>query len=172
MKRILSVSIVVLLLAVLLAGCGLRVPRPAVKEGEFAFSITYELDGEIKTLSGVYVCEYDGTSWALDGGYSRDWKSSMKGVEAGNQYEVEVGTTDDGGSVLLSYGFYPEYFMGDTETVDMGAPEPQLTVTHAMEGVDGMSMLYDQEELARLYNVRIVAYEYAEPIENTFGFLK
>ena len=172
MKRILSVSVLALLLAVLLAGCGLRVPRPEIKEGEFEFFVTCELNGEIKTLSGVYVCEYDGTSWALDGGYSRDWKSSVKGVEAGNQYEVQIGTTEDGGSIVLSYGFYPEYFMGDMETVDMGEPEPQLTVTHAMEDVDGVSAIYDQEELARLYNVKIIDYGYDKPIENTFGLLK
>lgn len=168
MKRMLSVVALLLLLALLLASCGLRVPRPKVKEGEFDFSITYELNGEIKTLSGVYVCEYDGTSWSLDGGYSRDWKSFVKGVDAGNQYEVQIGTTDDGGSIVLSYGFYPEYFMGDTQTVDLGIPEPTLVITHAMENVDGMNIIGEQEELAEHYSVKIIDYEYAKPIENTF----
>ena len=53
------------MLSALLAGCGLEVPRPEIKEGEFDFIVTYEYNGEIKTVSGVYVCEFSGISWAL-----------------------------------------------------------------------------------------------------------
>ena len=35
--------------------------KPAVSEGEFPFSITYEYLGETKTISGVYSCEFEGS---------------------------------------------------------------------------------------------------------------
>jgi hypothetical protein len=38
-----------------------------VKEGRFDFSLTYEVDGEVKTYTGVYVCEYDGVLTTLLG---------------------------------------------------------------------------------------------------------
>ena len=61
MKKIFGILLLVLLLAATLAGCGLTAPRPEIEKGEFPFSVTYEFAGEIKTVSGVYVCEYNGT---------------------------------------------------------------------------------------------------------------
>ena len=41
--------------------------KQEVKEGRFDFSLTYEVDGEVKTYTGVYVCEYDGVLTTLLG---------------------------------------------------------------------------------------------------------
>ena len=52
-----------LVLIIMLSGCGSRVARPEIKEGRFNVTVTYEHNGEIKEASGVYVCEYDGVNW-------------------------------------------------------------------------------------------------------------
>ena len=45
----------------LLSGCAVtKFPVPEVKKAQFNFSVTYEIDGEEKIYSGIYVCEYDG----------------------------------------------------------------------------------------------------------------
>ena len=71
MKRTVVLLCFVLALVCMLTSCALDVPRPEIKTGEFNFSVTYEYNGEIKTVSGVYVCEYDGIDWAIDMGYHR-----------------------------------------------------------------------------------------------------
>ena len=73
MKRIFSSAILIVLIVAIFTSCGLQVPRPETQSGEFKYSVTYEYNGEVNTVSGIYVCEYAGLSWALDGGYSRDW---------------------------------------------------------------------------------------------------
>ena len=42
-------------------GCSGLTSGPEVEKGEFDFSVTYEFEGETKTVSGVYVCEYEGS---------------------------------------------------------------------------------------------------------------
>ena len=162
MKRIISVIVLVIVLLVAFTGCGLTTARPEIKDGEFNFSVTYEFNGEIKTVSGIYACKFNGIDWALDGGYHRDWSGYIKGDE--EEKLLEIGTTDDGGAIRIVLGFYPEYFMGDSEW--KGAPEPYLTVTH-FDG-DGMSIQNEADVIANMYGVKIISYEYDEPIENSY----
>ena len=61
----------------LFSGCATKLPVPQVKEGRFDFSITYEVEGEVKTYTGVYVCEYEGVHKFL-GGYSRAWSGYIE----------------------------------------------------------------------------------------------
>ena len=171
MKKVLC-TLITLALTVMLMGCGLRVPRPEVKEGRFNFSVTYEIGGEAKTFSAVYVCEFDGTDWSLDGGYSRDWDTHVEGDYEGDDYSAILGTTDDGGSIVLHFGLYPEHFMGDPEIGDWGLPEPSLGITYPENELGETWHIGDPVELERDYGIRIVSYEYDEPIENTFGLFK
>ena len=55
--------------------------KPTVTEGEFPFSITYELDGESVTISDVYKARY-----VRNGGYA-DTKSRIYVGEIGNMGE-------------------------------------------------------------------------------------
>ena len=172
MKRNLIAVTLVLILTCLFAGCGITVPRPEVKEGRFDFSITYELNGEEKTFSAVYVCEYDGVSWSIEGGdFSRDWKDCTEGDYEGDDYSAIVGKTEDGGAIVLFFGIYPEYFMGDSAG-DRGAPEPSVYIAYP-EAEDGsFELVNDPQEVEEIYGVKIIRYEYDEPIENVFGLFK
>ena len=168
MKKKISVLILALSLACTLTSCGLQVPLPEVKTEEFDFSVTYEYNGEINTISGVYVCEYDGTDWALDGGYHREWTGYVKGDNPDDV--IKIGVTEDGGVVELNLGFYPEYFMGDPAAGGREAPEPWISVTITDD--EGMSILHGDALEEERYGVRIIRYEYAKPISNDFGILK
>ena len=171
MKRIICTILLMLTLVSALTSCGLTVPRPEIKEGKFEFCITYELSGEQKTFSAVFVCEFDGVSWALDGGYSRDWKGHTEGDYKGDDYSAVIGKTEDGGDIILFFGIYPEYFMGDS-TADRGAPEPSVYIAYPEDENGASGLVNDPTEVAEIYGAKIISYEYDEPIENSFGLFK
>lgn len=161
-----------LLISICLTSCCLTVPRPEVKEGEFDFPITYVIGGEEKTFSAVYICEFDGTSWSLEGGdYTRDWNAYVEGDYGGDDYSAIVATTEDSGNIVLSFGLYPIYFMGDG-VWDGGAPVPSIYVSYPANETGESRSVNDPAEVEELYGAKIISYEYDEPNVNTFGLFK
>ena len=116
MKRIFSALLLVVVLVGVLASCSLVLPSPEIKEGRFDVSVTYEVNGETKTLDLVYVCEYDGVDWTLEGTSYRAWNGHFEGYEDGDI--IEVCESDDGSKIHLSFLIYAEYFMGEPEYID------------------------------------------------------
>ena len=166
MKKISVLLILILALSISLTSCGLDVPRPEIKNGEFDFSVTYEYGGEQSTVSGVYVCEYAGLSWHLDGGYNRDWNGCVKNGEV--EEMLEIAKLDDGSELYLVLHLYPEYFMGESIDGLWDKPEPYLTIRACNE--DGeVSFIDDADEVEELCGAKIIGYEYDEPIENSFS---
>ena len=84
MKKIICLLIALLLFSLGLTSCGLTMPRPEVKEGQFDESVTYEVGGETKTLDLVYVCKYDGVKMMPEGTRHRAWNEYFEGYEDGN----------------------------------------------------------------------------------------
>ena len=152
------------MLVCMLSGCGSTAPEPAIQEGEFDFSVTYEFNGEEKNLSGVYVCQYSGSEWTLDGGFHRAWEGYVKN---GKTDGIEIGTTANGEKVELNLAFYPEYFMGDFVEGDRNIPAPYLSITLVDE--EGMRILYEPAEVEAYCGAKIISSEYEEPIQNSFG---
>ena len=167
MKRFLSILLLTVVLTFALTSCGIHVPRPEIKKEEFDFSVTYEINGETKNVSGVLVCEYDGTSWSLDGGFNRSWKGTITGVESRIGYETKIGTTEDGGEIIIAYGFNPSYFMGDNEYAE--DPAPYLIVAYPFEDGSGGEFIYDADTIEKDFGIKIVSYKYEAPIENSFS---
>lgn len=67
-KKILLPIIILGVAVLLMAVCSVVMSiakKPTITEQEFPFSITYELDGETKTIQDVYKVRYDG-----NGGYT------------------------------------------------------------------------------------------------------
>ena len=110
MKKIIGFLLLTVMLVVMLTGCGLTMPRPEVKEGSFDFTVTYELNGEVKTVKDTYVCKYKGVSMTLEGIYYRKWKGTFNGGLAGDS--IKICDIADGGEIVLAFLIYPEYFMG------------------------------------------------------------
>lgn len=165
MKRKWCILLGLLMLVSMLAGCGLDVPRPEIQTGDFNFSVTYEFNGEIKTISGVYICEYGGIDWALDGGYYRVWKGYIK--DNTTEDVIRLATAEDGGEIDLNLGFDPGHFMGDSHWGNEEPFTPRLTVK--LIGEVGLCFENNPDIIAETYGARIISYEYDEPIENEFN---
>lgn len=163
MKKISIVVALLLLLSLTLTGCALDVPRPEVKEGRFNISVTYEQDGEVKTASAVYVCEYKGIAWTLEGHPYVKWNESFEGdIKDGGV--LPICNTDDGGEIFIGLLMYPEYFMGDPNYAEH-TPLVRAELFYEDDQID------DPEIIAE-YGVRLIGYEFDEPIENSFKSLK
>lgn len=175
MKKIALVGIgflIGLLVAVLIAasfmGFFVTVPKPEIKEGEFDFALTYELDGETKKLEGTYVCKFEGVSRALDG-VGRDWTGYIKDHDDFTDYELK--TTDEG-TIKVNLDICSEFFMADpfykiNANTDDPKPEPYVYITSG----DPTTEDPENEVTFNLYegdDVKIISFEYDEPIENTY----
>lgn len=172
MKRIIAILVLAVLLIGALTGCSVEAP-PKIKEGRFNFSITYEQWGEAKTVSGVYVCKYEGLSWTLEGGdFTRGWSGHVEGVEGlhDTYYASKcIYNTEDGGEVMLYFGVFAPHFMGEPDFAD-SVIEPELGVVYTDADNLGASSGGDATEIEELYGIKILDYHYDAPVKNTFAF--
>ena len=171
MKRKFIVLILVLTLVGMLASCGFE-PKPTIKEGRFNFSVTYERWGETKTLSGVFVCNYAGRSFTLDGGgFTRSWEGHIEGIEHAEEIynsAVLICTTDDGGEIFLDFSLSAAHMMGEPYLADT-VIEPRFFHEYSNEDRTSSESGADSQEIEELYGLKIVEYKYDEPIKNSFG---
>ena len=136
---------------------------PVIKEGEFDFVLTYEIDGETETIEGIYVCKFEKIEYFPDG-MNRVWSGYIKGHEHSDTYALK--TTDED-IIKVNPDLSPEFFMSDpfyksNENTDRPKPEPYLYVV-AEEG--------ENEYLGNLYegdDVKIISLVYDEPVENRY----
>ena len=137
--------------------------KPTITEGEFPFSITYELDGERVIIEDVYKVHY-----VRNDGYA-DTKSRIYAGELKSSGEDDTLYTlkkDENTRVELWTHFYADYLMGDTEYdyFDDEPFEPRIYYYDAQE-----TEYHDEETLAA-QGVKLISFEYPTPIENSFVF--
>jgi hypothetical protein len=170
MKRKLIALILVLMLVGMLTSCGVE-PKPTIKEGRFNFSVTYEHWGETKTLSGVFVCNYAGRSFTLEGGdFTRSWEGHIEGIEHAEEIyksSVLICTTDDGGEIFLDFDLSAAHMMGEAYLAD-ALIEPTFFLVYSNEDNTGSESGGDANEIEERYGLKIVEYKYDEPIKNSF----
>ena len=147
-----------------LSGCAAVVLLPKVKEGRFNFSVTYEINGEEKTYSGVYVCKYNGAYKTLVG-KGVNWEGY---VENGEENVLIPIHENEDGIIYIDLYFVPEYFMGDPDAILFDVPTPALYMLYHNDDPEEYSYETDQEIIATNYGVRLISYHYADPIENEF----
>ena len=144
------------------------VPKPEIKQREFNFALTYEVDGKKEKIEGTYVCKFKGVVRALDG-VGRRWSGYIKGHEDSNDYIVKE--TDEG-TIKLNLDLSSDFFMADpnyklSENTDDPKPEPYLYVT----SVDPSAEDPADEIIYRDYegdDIKIISFEYDPPIENIY----
>ena len=154
---ILVTAIVLTMISVIIAGIALK---PKVTESEFPFSITYELDGETVTINDVYKVRYD---------EDKQYKQRMYVGEIGDMGEsntIYTLKTEETGRIELWTHFHPDYLMGDSEYdyFDDEAFEPRIYYYDAQE-----TEYHDEETLAK-QGVKLINFEYPEPIKNSLAF--
>ena len=116
----------------------------------------------------MYVCEYSGKAWALDGGYYRDWTGYIKGGEIEDHVPID---TVGGNEIVLVLNLDPEYFMDDFNAELYDVPKPYIRVKYFSDD-GGEGFIYDADSIEESYGAKIISYEYDEPIENSFGRFK
>ena len=163
MQRIIGLLLLVCILTAMLTSCGLDVPRPEIKEGRFNISFTYEYNGEVKKLSGVYVCKYDGLDFSLEGIYYIAWQESFEGEIKDDV--TTLGYTEDGGEIFISLLMYPEYFMGMSNYAEF-TPTASLELFYYEDGT--VSESYNDPETLAKYGAKLISFEYDKPIENSY----
>lgn len=139
------------------------VERPEIKTGEFDFALTYEIDGEIKTIEGTYVCKFEKVEYFLDG-INRKWTGYIKGHEHSDMYALK--TTDEG-IIKVNPDLSPEFFMSDPhyksgENTDFPKPEPYLYIVAEESENEYLLNRYEGDD------VKIISFEYDPPIENKY----
>ncbi len=148
-------------------------PEPQIKYGEFLFTITYEIDGEIKTYEDILICEYAGIEDLGTAGKYRKWSKRLK---SGNERIVLLQGKEDNSSFQLCADAptFPEYFMGDfsgwrskDEYETTMKDERDLSYIQQHDGVETGSVM-QKDEAWRKYRIRIISIEFPPPIENTF----
>ena len=143
--------------------CTCIAQKPTVTSAEFPFSITYEYNGEEITYEDVFYARY-----SENGGYSHS-KLRIYVGEIGKLGEGETFLTvkeDETGSILISTKMYPDYMMGDPwyDYFDDEDFAPEL-LYHNREGEE-----FTDEETLTAQGVKLISWEYPEPIENSFKF--
>lgn len=144
------------------------VPKPEIKEGEFDFALTYEVDGETKVIEGTYVCKFDRVIRNIDG-VGRKWIGYIKDHDDSIDYEIKK--TDDG-TIKINLDIYSQFFMSDpiyklSGNTDDPKPEPYIYITSGDASAEDPA----NEVTFNLYegdDVKIISFEYDEPIENTY----
>ena len=143
--------------------------KPAISEGEFPFSITYEYLGETGTTSGVIICKYGG-SQTIFNEHSRYW--SEETVYTEGDYIVYQ---DEKKTLAVQPGTEAGYLMGDPlysdyhkKHYDMEEPGAYVEY-YDYENDISISGYQNEEELAAV-GFRVLDVYYGEPIENSFSF--
>ena len=162
--KLLICLVLVTMFASLFSGCATILLIPEIKEGRFDFSVTCDINGEQKIFSGVYVCKYEGAYKTL-AGEGIEWEGY---VENSEEYGVIPVQTNDDGVVYIDLYFVPEYFMGDPDAILYDVPAPTLYIAYHSDDPEVFSYETDEEIIATKYGVRIISYDYADPIENSF----
>ena len=157
-----------LLVAALIAGAFtgafVSVPKPEIKEGEFDFALTYEVDGETKKIEGTYVCKFDGISRQLDG-VGRKWIGYIKDHDESTNYDIK--TTDEG-TIKVDLDICADFFMSDPNYPNMKSsddpkPEPYVYITSGDDSSNEVTFnLYEGDD------VKIISFEYDPPVENIY----
>ena len=165
---IIAAVLIILAIGANMFGLFETLPKPEIKEGEFDFALTYEVDGETKKIEGTYVCKFEGINRALDG-ISRKWTGYIKDHDYFTAYELK---TTDNGVIMAELDICSEFFMSDpsykiTENTDDPKPEPYLYITSGDTDVEDPSNeisfdVYEGDD------VKIISFEYDAPIENTY----
>ena len=140
------------------------VREPVIREGEFPFSITYEVNGKTETIEDVCVCTYAGV-----GGYA-DPKTRYYHEKIVDSQDMEVPGDyviykDDNGYIILVTCLYADYLMGDPSDMRYRTEcEPYL----AYETVQRDE--YEEGLELSVHGAKIISWDYPEPIKNSFKF--
>ena len=165
--RIPAIIIAIGIIVAIAAGLLVSMQKmPTVTKQDFDFSITYKLDGEIKTLNGAYSSRFTGFGANGVDPLCRYYEGTYKVEGETDGDRCFTIAEKDGYKLYIVALLNDAYLMGDMEndSYESGNEAPSLEA----EDKDGYQ--YDETELPAVFDAEIVSFEYPEPVENTFQF--
>lgn len=139
---------------------------PTVTKQDFDFSITYKLDGETKTINGVYSSRFTGFGANGVDPLCRYYEGTYK-VEGESDGDRCFTIAEKDGYKLYIVALLNDYYlMGDKENESYDS----YTEGPTLEAEDKDGNQYGEEELPDVFDAEIVSFKYPKPIENTFSF--
>lgn len=161
---IIVIGIIVAIVVSILTGV---VRIPTITENDFNYSATYKLNGETKTIEGIYRCKFTGTSDDYDP-TDRYYEGSYISDSSENGSSEHVITTKDNLELCIVFIFTADYLMGDGdfgEQYSDAVLEPYIAVFDKYEGYE-----YQDSETLEKFDVELVSWELPQTIENSFVF--
>lgn len=135
---------------------------PEITYGEFPFRIEYEIHGERVIIEDTIICKFDGFNLNWDtADKTRRWKIYFaSGRESGarNLADLKINENDQ---IYFSLG-NPDYYMGE---------EGGYFGFRAFKLNNGVGINYptiEPDELYDTYGIKVISYEFSDPIVNTF----
>ena len=133
--------------------------KPKVKHGEFPFELVYEYKGEQTTIKDIIICDYDGYSWSLDGGNSRDWTCEFSKDDEYGQYYIDKVNVPD---LYINVPEAADYYMGDREY------SKEEAVPLIMYVDESTGTFYQEKDKIDVVDIKIIEWKPSEPIQNNF----
>ncbi|MBQ9624773.1 MAG: hypothetical protein IJR47_01565 [Clostridia bacterium] len=130
--------------------------KPRVTYGEFPFEITYEIDGDVKIISDIYVCKYKGVS-ITGAGKDREWECYVKSTNERNVCLFE----NEECKIMCSVGS-GEYYMGDSIWCEqIGSNMP--SIFGYIKAKDDLML---ETEIKEKYKINILEAKLSSPLTN------
>ena len=144
----------------------LHVPKPEITYGEFPCVLTYEVDGEIKVIEDVVVCEFDGFEAASEAGKYRKWKTYLKsGKDDMTLLDLRaLNEENEFGHTMLEFFFSygnAEYYMGDFDDGRAKKEQDFKWVEYKYKNDEGGigGSAYKADEAYEKYKIRLISWE-------------
>ena len=131
--------------------------KPTITHGEFPFELVYEYNGQQITIRDTIICDYNGLSFALDGGNYRDWQCVIKNNNNG-RYIIDENIRD----LYIQVPLEADYYMG-APNVNNEIAKPYIYYID-----DSTGTVYYEQDLSNVVGAKIVSWNPSEPIQNTF----
>ena len=131
--------------------------KPKVKHGEFPFELVYEYKGEQTTIKDKIVCDYEGYSFSLEGGNSRDWICEFENDEEYGHYYIDKETEPN---LYIEVPEAPDYYMGDKE-FNKEYSEPVIRYIDESTGTN-----YEEKDKIEVIDIKIIEWKPSEPLKN------
>ncbi|KJB85749.1 hypothetical protein AZ66_22830 [Paenibacillus sp. E194] len=142
--------------------------RPEVTYAEFPFRLEYEINGKRIVIKDTLICEYDGIGVDEGRGKYRKWKEHLA---SGNQNILLLKVNDT--KEIYYYPGSAQYYMGDMNegvTYTQSFPNARYFEKYA----DGSTRdgIIRADELLNKYNIKLISWDYTQPIKNNFSTTK
>lgn len=139
-------------------------PLPEVKYGEFPFKLEYSIGDQKQVVNDTLICEYDAIGMNEDSGKHIKWKEHLA---SGNK-RITLLKVEDSLEIYYPPG-HARYYMGYLDSyVGYKHLFPGAAIIQKEGGLTSSGII-SAEELFNRYKIKLISWDYTEPIKNSPG---